>query len=177
MQNVRAYANYVLSLLGVPGVIGIGLLLFSAGLYHAWIAPAQAEAAAIQDKAARARERAGLPATRHAAEEPLAEFYAYFPPAANVPELLQKLYELADRQGLTLPNGEYKLAAGTDERLVAYEAMLPMQGSYPQLHKFIVTVLNELPNVALDELKLERQQSTETAVDAQVRLTFFLRAS
>ena len=40
----------------------------------------------------------------------------------------------------------------------------------------LVQVLNQLPNVALDEISLKRDDAAASALDAKLRLTLFMRA-
>ena len=50
MSAISSVLNRWLSLLGAPGVIGVGLLLFSLGLYDSSIAPAAQQLTAMQAK-------------------------------------------------------------------------------------------------------------------------------
>ena len=176
MKNARFLVNRALSVLGAPGIIGIGLLLFSAGLYHSWIIPAQTEVAAMEEKADRRQHRSAPQTVKHGNQDPLAEFYDFFPLVGTGAEWLDKVYGLAEKQGLELPKGEYQLTVNAQDKLTSYQAMFPLKGTYQQLRAFIENVLNELPFASLDDLRLEKQRTADTAVDSQVKLTFFLRA-
>lgn len=174
MKNIRFRLNRALSLLGAPGVIGIGLLIFGAGLYYWWIVPAQNEVGAMQRKAAVQQARPGTQTAKRGPQEPLAEFYEFFPAAESAAEWLGRVYAIAEKEGLDLPKGEYRLTSNAQDRIISYQAVFPVKGSYPQVRAFIVNVLEELPIASMDDLRLERQRSAETAVDAQIKLTFFL---
>lgn len=176
MKRARAALNRTLLRLGVPGVAGIGLLLFALGLYQSTLAPGQARVAAMQAEAA----RHGRPGALHPGVPlkggPLADFYAFFPPMATMPRWLEKVYAMARAQGLDVPKGKYHLVSSSQEPIVAYEAVFPIRGSYPRLRRFVAAVLNELPFASLDDLRLEKQKTTDQMVDARIKLTFYLRA-
>jgi hypothetical protein len=53
---------------------------------------------------------------------------------------------------------------------------LPIQATYPQIRRFVASLLNEIPVLAVDSVALERKQPTDRQVDAQLKLTLFLPA-
>jgi hypothetical protein len=53
---------------------------------------------------------------------------------------------------------------------------VPLHADYPHVHAWLVQVLNQLPNAALDEVSLKRDNAGAPALDAKLRLTLFLRA-
>jgi hypothetical protein len=108
-------------------------------------------------------------------EDPLADFYDFFPPADTSADWLGKVYAVAEKQRLDLPRGEYRLASPAGEPIATYEAVFALRGRYPQVRAFIAGVLEEIPMVALDDVRLERQRTADSMVDARLRLTFFLR--
>ena len=171
-MSVRSMLEEAASRLGLPGIAGFGLLLFSAGLYQSAIAPRAAEVHALQERAASLPVAASAP---DAAGDPLAGFYAFFPLEATLPQCLQRVYRIAEREGLEIPKGEYRLVRAPGVPLAAYQAVFPVRGSYAQLRRFVAGVLNDLPFASLDHLRLEKQKTADTAVDSQIRLTFYLR--
>jgi hypothetical protein len=175
VKNLKYRLNRALLLVGPPGVIGLGLLIFSAGLYSAWIVPALKEVQAMQSKADAQQTRPGAQTGKRGPQEPLSEFYEFFPAVETAPKWLGRVYAIAEKQGLDLQKGEYRLTSNPQDRIVGYQAVFPVRGSYPQLRAFIVNSLEEFPIASMDDLRLERQRSAETAVDAQIKLTFFLR--
>ena len=63
----------------------------------------------------------------------------------------------------------------TDAMIERYQVTLPLRGSYAQVRQFVAAVMNEMPVVSLDDLKFEKQQIGDSAIEAQIRLTLFLR--
>ena len=59
--------------------------------------------------------------------------------------------------------------------LTAYHVTLPVRGSYPQLRQFVGRVLQDMPTTSLDALRFERKKAADAQLEAQVRLTIYLR--
>lgn len=175
MSRIRALLNRWLAVLGTPGVIGIGILLFSAGFYDSAIAPVRQQLAAAEGAIAKLQQR-----SRHsdAGREagPLSDFYSFFPPVGSLPEFLDRIYAIANKEGLDLPKGEYRLVSNQQGQIATFQAVFPIRGSYRQLRRFIGVILNEFPFVSLDDLRLEKQRAADPMIDSQVRLTLYLRA-
>jgi len=165
--------NHALFVLGLPGLVGIGLLLFALGLYDSSVAPARAKAAALDSRVTQLHKPPS--AVAGAGMGPLADFYSFFPPTDALPEGLEKVYALAAAEGLDLPHGEYRLVEDPRRKLVAYEASFQIQGDYGQLRRFLAAVLNDLPYASLNDLKFNRQRSSAPAIDAVLKLTLYLR--
>ena len=175
MKNIRAIGNRWAALLGAPGVIGIGLLLFSLGFYNSAIAPGQERVEQMRAKVERLQQKSGSPQETRGVPGPLSDFYGFFPPFDAASEGLGRLYALAAQEGLDLPKGEYRLANEAQGQIITYQAIFPLKGTYIQLRRFIVAMLNELPYISLDDLRLEKQRTGDTVVDSQIKLTFYLR--
>ena len=166
----------LLERLGVPGVLGFGLLCACLAFHFSALVPAERELTA-QRAAGSARARADVrPVGYDPRGEELERFYALFPPVDDLADELETLYALARKSGLELQQGEYRIdrpPAG----LAAYRVVLPVRGSYAQVRAFTGAVLARMPFVSLDALRFERRKSAETQLEAQLRLTVYLRSS
>lgn len=172
-MRVRVHAW--LQRLGVPGVLGIGVLLACAGFWISALQPAQAELAAQQRALERLRARSPLqPVAAGGPEEELRRFQRLFPSAAALTDELERLHRLARRAGLDLAQGEYRLERrGTG--LWSYRVNLPVRGSYPQLRDFVAAVLKDMPIASIDALRFERKKALDSQLEAQIRLTVHVR--
>lgn len=131
------------------------------------------EARLVQPAAPATRaQRVSLPGGDKAAD--LQQFYLQFNTGDSLPSQLDKLYRVAQAQGIVLRQGEYRLIAGRDSHLREYQVTLPVRGPYPKLRRFVAAALDALPVAALDQVAFERRSIGDAAVDAQVRLTLFL---
>ena len=50
-----------------------------------------------------------------------------------------------------------------------------MRGSYAQVRQFVGHVLKDMPTASLDAVRFDRRKAGDTQVEAQVRLTIYLR--
>ena len=179
MKRFTRAANHQLRQLGWPGVAGIGMLLFSASFYLSSSLPAAEEAASMRESIAsemKNRSAASDQARSNSPGAQLKSFYDYFPPARQLPDQLARIYGFADKQGLQLRQGEYRLIQETNAKLERYQVTLPLRGGYAQVRRFVAEVMNEMAVVSLDDLKFEKQQIGDTAIEAQIRMTLFLLA-
>jgi hypothetical protein len=161
----------VLDALGPAGIAGIGVAIFCAAFYLNWLAPAAAELEGRNEAALR-----GVPA-QAVRDDPAAElerFYSRFPSVDSLPGELDTLYAHAKQSRVQLLQGEYRMAAAGGP-LAAYHVTLPVRGSYPQLRQFVGRVLQDMPTTSLDALRFERKKAADAQLEAQVRLTIYLR--
>lgn len=150
--------------LGIPGVAGLGLLLFCLSFYFGNLAPALAERQSLAEEAARLRQAAASQGGRPAATVGMT--------LADTTTLQVRLAEIASRHGLRLERTDSRLKeAGGASRL---EIGQPLKGSYPALRAYLKEALALAPGATLDELALQRGQAAEPAVEAQLRISFAL---
>ena len=152
--------------LGAAGVAGIGVLLFCVPFYFSALAPAQAKLEKIRK----------VPVTEKR-EEPgteLERFYSRFPRVERLHGELEALYAHARASQVQLLQGEYRLESHAGA-LTAYHVTLPVRGSYQQLRQFVGRVLRDMPTASLDALRFERKKAADAQLEAQVRLTIYLR--
>jgi hypothetical protein len=161
--------------LGPLGSIGAALLVLAAGFYAGTLAPETRRLEALEREVADARQarRAARETPRTPARE-LAAFYAYFPAADELPEILQAVYHAAQRQDLALERGEYKVTRPGAGGMFEYQLSFPVKGTYPQLRKFLQRALAEVPALGLESVQLERQKVGDTVLNAKITLAVHL---
>lgn len=175
MRNLRQHLHSLLRLIGPAGVVGLGVLFFCVPFYFTAVRPVERELAAQRASADRTLPRG--PAQQVALggqTEELRRFYALFPPVESLSDELERLYGLARASGLDLLQGEYR-AERQRSGLVSYRITLPVRGNYSQLRRFVGAVLKDMPIASIDTLKFERKKSADSLLEAQVRLTLYLR--
>ncbi len=163
--------------LGWPGLAGLVLFVFALSFALLGIQPARERLAALTS------ERAGLSAQlgargpqaeRATARGQLSNFYAFFPLTEGVPDVLGQVQKAAQRHRLTLDKGEYKLAQEQGFPILRYQVTLPVVGEYTQVRGFVNAVLDTVPNAAVDELTLKREDIVDEQLEARVRFSLFL---
>lgn len=160
-----------------PGIVGLGLLLLTAGLGALSIHTTQQRVQALSDDVARLSARLGQRGAASASasgRSQLSNFYAFFPLTENVPELLGRVHRAAMQNQLLLRKGEYKLSREVDFHLARYEVTLPVTGDYGRVRGFVNDVLQAVPSAALDELTLKREAVDQSELEARVRFSLFL---
>ena len=152
---------------------GIGILVFCLPFYFGSMVPAERE---LARRNALAAQRAQVPAQPVLAGEGAAElerFYRRFPTFDGLQGELEAVYAHARASKLQLAQGEYRLEKGAG--LAAYRVTLPVRGSYVQLRQFVGRLLKNMPTASLDALRFERKRAGDAQIEAQVRLTIYLR--
>ncbi len=168
-----------LPLLGWIGIIAIGVLVICLSFYLSTILPLQARLDVAQITAVSARENIvnANVTTRRGGETPseqLAEFYKFFPVENDSPQWLGKLVAVAEKNGLSLNDGEYKVTQDKVGNLMRYKITLPVQGKYTQVRKFLLSLKTEVPVVALENVQFERKDIVDANVQAKIKLVLYL---
>lgn len=167
--------------IGMSGMAGIILMVFAVAGYLGAVLPQQARFAQltqdIADEQARQKTATLNPAVdTRSTEARLRVFYEFFPAPQKAPILLKTIYRAARGESLSLTEGEYKYSPGKTGRIGKYQVDLPVKGSYVQIRKFIVKVLNSVPSAALDEVSFKREIIGSGELEAKVRFTIYLGA-
>jgi hypothetical protein len=165
--------------LGWQGLVGVVLACGAIAAYFMLVRPEMTRVASLSAELARLTKRA--PSTAAPAAQPTsprasqAEFYSLFPPSNRASQVLEKIVEAAEREGLKLEQGEYRFARDTGGELVQLHIALPVKGSYAQVRKFIAAALAAAPSLALEGVLLERDKIGDTVIEARIRMLAFLR--
>lgn len=178
MKLNRLVIAEAVRLLGLPGVAGIALVVFSLSYAVSALLPARQELDALRDevaqaKAREARAKSGVGDASPAGQ--LKAFYGFLPSQPAAPEWIDKIYAAASKQQVSLLRGEYSLVLDPDTSIARYRILLPVKGSYSQIRGFISGALDTVPSLALDDVNFERQKISDGQVDARVRMTLYLK--
>lgn len=176
LASLRADAQRILRSAGWAGVLGVALMVFALAFDASGNRPLADETDTLDRQT-----RSLLRQQRHTAPPPPTErerldaYYAAFPAADGLPDLLVRIHGYALARGLTADKADYRSTpvAGTPLEQVALE--LPLHGRYAELRLWLGDLLAELPGVAVDGLLLKRANIGAEELDARVRLVIFLR--
>lgn len=178
MKLNRLILSETVQRLGIPGAVGVALLVFGLSYAASALLPARDELEGYRNEIARAQERATRAAGGEADNTPagqLRAFYKLLPAEPAAPEWLDKIYAAADKENLSLVHGEYALALDPETGVARYRIIFPVKGSYSQVRGFIAHALDAVPTLALDDVNFERQKISEGQVDAKIRMTLYLK--
>jgi len=171
-----------LRFLGRSGVLAAVILAGFPFFYFLVIAPAQERLDVARRSTFSLNEQlvqAGkaFDGGRHTPASQLAEFYRVFPAERYSPQWLGKLVVLAEKNGLSLNEGEYKATSGKVGRLVRFQITLPVKGKYSQIRRFLSALPAETPVIALENVQFVRRNIADATVEAQIRLVLYLGRS
>jgi hypothetical protein len=165
--------------LGLPGMAGVLLLVFSIAGYvfvniweNARLEALTREVASEKHSLEISRLNPDGEMTSSGAQ--LHAFYEFFPARQKAPNLLKAIYVAAREESVSLTLGEYKFIPGKSGRIGSYQVNLPVKGSYIQIRKFIVKVLNSLPTAALTEFSFKREAVSIGELEAKIRFSIYM---
>lgn len=166
--------------LGWPGVLGLAAIVVALLLEHVWLVPLETQIESLRNDAARdVRDRSRIAAANARADLPksrLAAFYAFFERPERATDHLATIYALAQKLGLGLTAGDYRLAERDAEGGIRlYTVTLPVSGTYAQVRALAANVLQEIPVASLDRVEFKRRGNEPQTVDATLEFTLFLR--
>ena len=164
--------------LGYTGLSSLVLLALAA-VTLAWMPQMSRQAESIRtslDVQASTVARQGPPARRPTSGEQLVEFMSRFPPLTQCSSDLGAVFAIAGRHKVVLAKGDYQLKAEPNTSLVSYSVTFPVRNEYAALKAFTADILEAMPHVALDELRMSRADSGSGALDSLVRFTFVYRS-
>jgi hypothetical protein len=108
--------------------------------------------------------------------ERVQQFVSRFPPLGRSATDMSRVFALAQARKINLSKGEYQLTSEPNMALVSYAVTFPVRNEYGALKAFAADVLEALPHVSMDELRMSRTDATTGALDSTVRFTFVYRS-
>jgi len=115
---------------------------------------------------------------RHQAAPPersLHDFQAVFPPDTARQNRTAALLELCVEQGLPLPRSEFRYGADAALGLARYRIHMSLNGNYAQLRSFAAEALRRDPALALESLRLRRDQPAGSEVSAELGWVLYMQ--
>jgi hypothetical protein len=170
-QALLATGAWRLRRVGSSGLVGIGLLVGAAVLYTANTLPQGKAIAALKMQLARLG-----PAAQGGASAPQVQVaLGGLPRRDDASDVVGRIYEEAQAAGVELPRGQYEFVPARDGVAAHYRMTFPVHAAYPQLRNFMDRTLIALPSVAVEGLRIERKNVTDETVDAELKLSAFVR--
>lgn len=162
--------------LGWAGVLGAGLLAFSA----AFAITVERDQAARRETLAAERTRLlrmdARPEADHRSErQRLAAFYQRFPTQGTLPARLQRLHELAESHGVAVSRADVRESRDVSTRFQRVILTLPVGGGFDEVYAWLGEVLATMPEVSLESLSLKRDATDAADADIEIRLAIYVR--
>lgn len=157
--------------LGSLGTAALVLLAAMAAFHMLVLRPMEARKSDLADRVS--RQRPAAQAGPASAAEKIGAVYDYLQKEEQTTDWLAKLHGIGAATGVQLKSASYK-EQKTDGRIVRYEMVLPVSGSYPQIRDFLKRSLAEIPVLSVDQLALKRETRNDGAIQAELRLTLHM---
>jgi Tfp pilus assembly protein PilO len=158
--------------LGPLGLASLLILAALAAFQLLVLKPLESRSETLRERVAR---QAPSGATRSAASgaDKVAAVYAFLRKDEQTTDWLAKLHGIGAATGVQLKSASYRTQP-TAGRIVRYEIVLPVAGSYPQIREFLKRSLAEIPVLSIDQLTLKRESRDNGAVQAELRMTLHM---
>jgi Tfp pilus assembly protein PilO len=158
--------------LGSLGLASLLLLAAVAAFHYLVLAPMEASNVRLKERVARQapRAEAGQPAST---ADKVSAVYDFLRKDEQTTDWLAKLHGIGSATGVQLKSATYRTPQ-TEGRIVRYEIVLPVAGSYPQIREFLKRSLAEIPVMSIDQLTLKRESRNDGALQAELRMTLHM---
>jgi hypothetical protein len=174
LQLALAHLRFQLKRQGWLTTGGLLLLVLAAFIEVAEVASIRQQATDLRTKISLRQQGRPHPQEDVSAQR-LARFYSELPPVSSAHEAIRMIHRSASANHVKLANGDYRISPLANSGLVRYQFVLPARASYPQLRKWLADVMNTLPNAAIDDFSLRRDETGIEGAEANVRMTLFLK--
>jgi Tfp pilus assembly protein PilO len=159
----------IIDRIGLAGVGAIGLLAAALLFSNFLVKPLQLKNLSLAEAAA----RQGRKADAGQSGEKVAAVYEYLRKEEDTTDWLAKLHGIGTATGIQMRTATYRTQP-TEGRIVRYEIVLPVAGSYGQIRDFLKRAALEIPVLSIDQVTLKKEERKGAALQAEMRLTLHL---
>ena len=170
-RRLRRWADQI----GPVGLIGVAIIATCIGYYAGSIDPQRQHLDALRAGTAAGPETERRATPADDASSRLLQFAEGFPDEKQLSSLLGRLYEIGEREGVRLSQGEYRLIEPDALGIIQYKMVLPVVASYPNMRRFVASALTELPTLAITQINMQRERVGQGQIEARLELTLYLR--
>jgi Tfp pilus assembly protein PilO len=159
----------ILERIGVAGVAAIGLLAAALLFSNFMVKPLQEKNVSLTEAAS----RSGRKADNAQSGAKVAAVYEYLRKEEDTTDWLAKLHGIGTATGIQMRTATYRMQP-TEGRIVRYEIVLPVAGSYGQIRDFLKRATLEIPVLSIDQVTLKKEERKGAALQAEMRLTLHM---
>ena len=139
--------------IGVAGVAAIGLLAAALFFSNFMVKPLEQKNLSLTEAAT----RQGRKADSAQSGEKVAAVYEYLRKEEDTTDWLAKLHGIGTATGIQMRTASYRTQP-TEGRIVRYEIVLPVTGSYGQIRDFLKRARAEIPVMSIDQVTLKKEE-------------------
>jgi hypothetical protein len=159
--------------LGVPGLAALAFIALIALTNCLVVAPLQTRSVELQMRSAAATPAAQSGSVGGSTDHKIGAVYDFLGKSDQATDWLAKLHGIGVATGLQMKSASYRTREA-EGRIVRYEIVLPVTGSYAQIRDFLKRSLAEVPVMSIDQLALKRETRKDGALQAELRLTLHM---
>jgi hypothetical protein len=172
--EARRYSQALRRTLGIWGMAMLGCVLISA-LVSALAHPQSKRIANTPPPLAR-HKVAALPAPPTLAHvDALASFEERLLPPEDLPLVVKKLLQSAEKQGLAVQRGTYRPQVDPVGRFMRYRMSMPVQGAAVAIQTWLHDALLQEKMLALESVQFKRESAQTSNVEARIAWLVFTR--
>jgi len=161
--------------IGLTGILGLVLGLIAVIVFLAVLRPAIADNNRLVLELSTLRKRGGSNARPVALSVQIPAAESQFPVLRDVSGIFKDIMDGATQAALPVSNAEYTWTAPKEISPGQYEMSVRLTGGYVKIRRWLQTVLNQHPAVALRAINFSRDPSARQFVTANLRLVVFVR--
>jgi len=159
------------------GPLGLGslALIAAAAMFHfVVLQPLQARNDLLKERVSRQAPRTGAAQPQSTADNVVTVYeFLMKDEQTTTTDWLAKLHGIGAATGVQLKSASYRTPP-LEGRIVRYEIVLPVAGSYPQIREFLRRSLAEIPVLSVDQVTLKRASRNDGALQAELRMTLHM---
>lgn len=155
--------------LGPAGLASLALLAAAVAFFALAVQPLEQKERALR---AAIEGHAGRPQAQLGADR-VAAFYRFLERKEETTDWLAKLHGIGTATGIQMRTASYRTQP-TEGRIVRYEIVLPVTGSYGQIRDFLKRAALEIPVLSIDQVTLKKEERKGAALQAEMRLTLHM---
>lgn len=174
MKKLEWSIRHLLKNLGLPGCLGVALLLSSVLFHVIIVQPAQKEIAELQIGLESMRSQQQFKSS-YSEKEELALFFDFFPESNLLPEQIRSFQKLLTKDGAYPKRVDYKFSGVANTPLWRYQSNFVLNSDYPTLRKQVGMILHSMPNAALENIEIQRNDTFTKNLEANLQINFYYR--
>ena len=172
VSSIVPYARYGAQKIGPAGIVGLSLCIFSIVAFLSANGPLRESIATQESALEGARVAAGNQRVSRDRNDPAADvrqLVSQLPSRNDLPQILGQIVTVAAAAGLSLERGSYEFTTTESGSISRYQLDLPVRGSYPQVRQFVENTLATVPVVALESMRVERNDVSNQSISAELQ--------
>ncbi|HSG30064.1 MAG TPA: hypothetical protein VLB82_00800 [Thermodesulfobacteriota bacterium] len=169
------------SRLGITGKIGLSLFVVAIVFFFSTVLPQDREVELLKQRVETIKSRSplqmkGKPGSggKIRGDQALKVFYDFFPRIDSSPLWIGELVRVAKTHKVEINSSDFHMNFEEGSRLVRYEMVLPVHGSYPQIRAFIADTLKSIPAMAITGINIKRKGVKSSQLEVGLKVNLYL---